>query len=472
MDSHPGGPPPSNKGVIMIHIIDLTKGKLVYYPPLQAIFKTSEIGASILEKYLNENLPLHTLAKKFNLQPGEIEKFIQRYEQHLEEIRTSIRKRKETKENKSFMEIKVHIAHKCNLRCVYCYAKDGTYGEPGMMSSETAIRTVDYYDKMFKDSVIRFAFFGGEPFLNPEAIESLCEYATELTSSNNNRFEFAAVTNGTILTKKILDILQKFFKGITVSIDGPEVVHNQLRKYSNGKSTFKKIVSNLKILNERLKKPLHYEATYTSLHEKEGISRKDVREFLKNRLGFTGGSLVDVSVSEKDDPLLPCLSDTEEGVKGIGEGNTIDGWLYYPFQHFVNRSYSRYFCGIGKAYFAVSPSGEIYPCQQFMGIESLKIGNIYEEKENDEVKKMLSIFDKEENERCKGCWAKFLCKGCPAHIYSRTGRLEIPEDICKTHKVWVERLLCKLLEVRSDTTKYKKLVENMKLQYEYSEKLT
>ncbi len=51
-------------------------------------------------------------------------------------------------------------------------------------------------------------------------------------------------------------------------------------------------------------------------------------------------------------------------------------------------------CGAGHEYVAISPSGDVYPCHQFVGNEDFKMGNImkdFEVKENTakEFKKLI-----------------------------------------------------------------------------------
>ena len=77
-------------------------------------------------------------------------------------------------------------------------------------------------------------------------------------------------------------------------------------------------------------------------------------------------------------------------------------------------------CGAGHEYVAITPSGDIYPCHQFVGIEEFKMGNLEDgiiDKKFTKVflKRVIYIFKPE----CKECWARFYCSGgCQSNNYN------------------------------------------------------
>lgn len=85
---------------------------------------------------------------------------------------------------------------------------------------------------------------GGEPFLFPGIIE-LLEYI-------NGKGIFISIdTNGTVLRDYAADILRIGRMHLTVSVDGPEEIHDKVRGF---KGCFKKIKENIALLNELEKK--------------------------------------------------------------------------------------------------------------------------------------------------------------------------------------------------------------------------
>jgi uncharacterized protein len=88
-----------------------------------------------------------------------------------------------------------------------------------------------------------------------------------------------------------------------------------------------------------------------------------------------------------------------------------------------------YRCDAGKCKFSVNAAGEIYPCDSFVGHSEFKLGDIYSGIDPDKQEKFYraSIFDRE---KCKECWAKFLCGGdCFYNSYIVNGNITEPDKI-------------------------------------------
>ena len=96
---------------------------------------------------------------------------------------------------------------------------------------------------------IMLAFYGGEPLLNLMLIKQSVEYIKEKAFGKN--IKFAITTNGTLLTHEIVDFLVENNFQLAISLDGPESVHDQHRKFANSdKGSFRILKENyLSILN-------------------------------------------------------------------------------------------------------------------------------------------------------------------------------------------------------------------------------
>ena len=101
-------------------------------------------------------------------------------------------------------------------------------------------------------------------------------------------------------------------------------------------------------------------------------------------------------------------------------------------------------CGCGNEYIAVTPEGDIFPCHQFVGDETYKMGNIMEGTFRQDMKEDFAKANVYSKEDCAGCWAKFYCSGgCNANSWQYEG------DIHKSHMVSCElekkRLECAIM---------------------------
>jgi sulfatase maturation enzyme AslB (radical SAM superfamily) len=93
--------------------------------------------------------------------------------------------------------IALNVAETCNLRCNYCYAGDGNYGEDTMMPNDTAFKAVDFL--LAQTDKLHIVFFGGEPLLNFKLVKSVVDYCKTKVGKT---FSYAMTTNGVLLLRR------------------------------------------------------------------------------------------------------------------------------------------------------------------------------------------------------------------------------------------------------------------------------
>lgn len=151
----------------------------------------------------------------------------------------------------------IKVTARCNLNCDYCYvfnhADQSWKKMPSLLSAENrkilAKRIGDYArDADLEECLI--LFHGGEPLL--VGVERLVEIARLIAQevSSSTKLHFSIQTNGTLLTKQILDALEKEQIGVSLSLDGPQVVNDLHRLNHLGKSTFKKTFEAYELLKK------------------------------------------------------------------------------------------------------------------------------------------------------------------------------------------------------------------------------
>ncbi len=118
------------------------------------------------------------------------------------------------------------ITNVCNLRCKMC----GQWSEEGYMHANkerlrhemTLEEWLRLVDELASNDVRSVLLRGGEPFLFSGIID-LLEYI-------NARGMFISIdTNGTMLKKYAADIVRLGSMHLTISVDGPEEIHDQVR---------------------------------------------------------------------------------------------------------------------------------------------------------------------------------------------------------------------------------------------------
>lgn len=347
----------------------------------------------------------------------------------------------------------LHIAHDCNLRCEYCFAAKGDFGQGRkLMSLEIGKRAIDF---LLENSGARhnleLDFFGGEPLMNFDVVKQVVAYARSKEAAYNKKFRFTITTNGLLLDEDKIDFINREMSNVVLSIDGRKEINDQLRVTPGGKGSYDVIVPKYKALvDKRGDKDYYVRGTFTRLNPD---FTEDVLHLYN--LGFDQISIEPVvsdpnlpyALTEKDLPAV--FAEYERLAKAIidlkKKGSKIN------FFHFmldldqgpcaIKRLRG---CGCGNEYVAVTPEGDIYPCHQFVGMEGWKMGSLYGQPINQEMKAEFAGTNVYSKEECRKCWARFYCSGgCNANNLQYAGSIRAPHTLsCELEK---KRLECAIM---------------------------
>jgi len=114
----------------------------------------------------------------------------------------------------------VEVTGACNFSCWHCYANAGHrwIGELDTQALCTVLR------RYALAGCRAFLFTGGEPLLRPDLTE-LVRYTAQDLGMRNNTLS----TNGSLLTPTLIEQIRPFLASVTVSLDGPQPVHDAMR---------------------------------------------------------------------------------------------------------------------------------------------------------------------------------------------------------------------------------------------------
>jgi uncharacterized protein len=141
----------------------------------------------------------------------------------------------------------------CQASCGYCYYKSGHPQLTTHADSKMSIDLIDIIFDGFKklpDKFHTICLHGGEPLLiGKEWTSQLVEKVKKFSHENNGiRLSLAIQTNGMTIDEEWIEIFKEGCFGVSVSIDGPESIHNAIRIDKKGNGTFKKVFNNIKKL--------------------------------------------------------------------------------------------------------------------------------------------------------------------------------------------------------------------------------
>ena len=133
----------------------------------------------------------------------------------------------------------------CNFNCPYCFENH----RQTKMSLETQNDIVYFLENILQNDKIKnlsVTWYGGEPLLAIDIIDSLSKEIIKLTETYNIKYKAKILTNGYLLTQKNADILAKNkVSGYQITLDGMKKLHDSTRCLINGIGSFDRIIENL-----------------------------------------------------------------------------------------------------------------------------------------------------------------------------------------------------------------------------------
>ena len=349
------------------------------------------------------------------------------------------------------------VTKDCQLACKYCYLVGKNNKE--RMSFKTACKAIDYilkneYDDWFSTQSVVFDFIGGEPFLEIDLIDRICDYLkTEMYRLGHhwfNSYRFNFTTNGINFHE---EKIQRFIKKneshirITITIDGTEYKHDLNRIYKHtGIGSYKDVVRNI---------PL-YLKVFPDAATKVTISSADI-PFVKEsvlhlfKLGIHEVNIncvfEDVWKEGDDDVLESQLIELADAM--------IDNDLYKEntcsfFSEDIGKPLNPVtengnWCGAGNM-LSIDAAGNFYPCTRFAQYslrekKPIIIGNIYEGINKNLLRPFLTLArDAQSTSECFSCGIARGCAWCQGENYDAADTPTIYQRataICKMHKARV-----------------------------------
>jgi uncharacterized protein len=270
------------------------------------------------------------------------------------------------------MKYTLLLTEECNLACAYCYISK----KQTVMSHSVAKKVIDFiYAFTPSNEKIEIGYFGGEPLLQFELVNTITSFVEDHPAFDEDRVEIHIVTNGTILTNEMIDFFSEHSIGLGISCDGPPFVHDVMRRFQNGNPSASIVEHTIrKALDSLLLVPVnavYHPRTFKYLPQTvEYLSSLGIRQIYLNP---------DFSAAwrKNDAALLPDVY-----------GRVAQQYSNYYLQgdpHFISLIDSKITvilrggyqplerCRMGRGEFAFTPDGRIYPCERL--IDSGKDGH-------------------------------------------------------------------------------------------------
>lgn len=368
---------------------------------------------------------------------------------------TDIKKRSKDWKSSASKTITFIVTKDCQLACKYCYLVGKNSKE--RMSFEVAKKAIDYIlsheNEMSEESVV-FDFIGGEPFLEIELIDKVCDYIkTEMFRLNHhwfNSFRFSFSTNGiNYHEKKIQDFINKNRNhlSIGITIDGTQMKHdlNRIYKFSS-KGSYQDVVKNIPLWLQQ----------FPNAATKVTISSPDIPYISESVIHLYSLGIHEVNINCVFEDVWKDGDDKAFESELLKLADIIIDNDYYKdyacsfFSETIGKPLDKVkenqnWCGAGKM-LAIDAAGKFYPCTRFAQYslrdkKECVIGDIEKGIDYNKLRPFLSL-DRctQSTDECVDCEVAGGCAWCQGENYDAAETYTIFQRataICKMHKARV-----------------------------------
>lgn len=366
------------------------------------------------------------------------------------------------------------VTKDCQLACKYCYLVGKN--EKERMSWDVAQKAIDYilsHESDFQEESVVWDFIGGEPFLEIDLIDHICDYIKkELFRRNHhwfNSYRFSFSTNGINYdSEKVQRFIEKNKNhlSIGITIDGTKAKHDLNRIWKGlGKErgSYDDVVRNIPLWL----KQFPYGGT------KVTISSADIPYIKESVIHLYSLGIHEVNINcvfedvwcEGDESLfevqLMLLADE------IIENDYYKEYTCSFFSEHIGKPMNQQlenenWCGAGRM-LSIDAAGLFYPCTRFAqySLRSKKawtIGNVNDGIDKNRLRSFLTLDrSTQSNQDCMNCEVASGCAWCQGENYDAA---ETPTAyqrataICKMHKA----------RVRSNNYYWNKLYRKLELE--------
>ena len=359
------------------------------------------------------------------------------------------------------------VTKDCQLACKYCYLVGKNTKE--RITWDVAKHAIDYIldqEADMKEESVIWDFIGGEPFLEIDLVDKICDYLkVEMFRRNHhwfNSYRFSFSTNGiNYATDKVQHFIKKNHEhlSIGITIDGTkrkhdlnriwktaEMEHGIMPKPEEEHGSYDDVVKNIPLWLEQ----------FPGAGTKVTISSADIPYIKESVLHLYSLGIHEVNINcvfedvwkDGDDKLF------EQQLTELADA-IIDGGYYtdYACSFFTEhmgkpmdcQSENQNWCGAGRM-LAVDAEGNFYPCTRFAqySLRSKKawiIGNVRDGIDKNKLRPFFTL-DRctQSTDECIDCEVASGCAWCQGENYDAADTPTVYQRstaICKMHKARV-----------------------------------
>lgn len=370
---------------------------------------------------------------------------------------SQIKEQQESWQNGMAKSITFIVTKDCQLACKYCYLVGKN--EKERMDWSVAKKAIDYilsHEIDFPEQSVTWDFIGGEPFLEIDLIDKICDYIkTEMYRLNHhwfNSYRFSFSTNGiSYNTDKVQSFILKNLThlSIGITIDGTKRKHDLNRIWKGSgpeRGSYEDVVKNISLWLEQ----------FPGASTKVTISSADIPYIKESVMHLYSLGIHEVNINcvfedvwrEGDDVLFE--NQLMELADDIIDGGYYQNYACSVFTEMIGKPLdckidNQNWCGAGRM-LSIDAAGNFYPCTRFAqySLRNKKawiIGNIHDGIDKNKLRPFLAL-DRctQSTQECIDCEVASGCAWCQGENYDAADTPTIYQRstaICKMHKARV-----------------------------------
>ncbi len=324
----------------------------------------------------------------------------------------------------------IALTHRCNLRCVHCYARDKNPRSAPAGRELSAGRWKEIIDEIKDAGCLFLLLTGGEPLLREDFAEIYSHIKT-------NGFFVTLFTNGTLLTEETAALLGDLPpRAVEITLCGATAeTHDRITGVAGSFARALKAVETLK--RRRIRVAVKSVIMTLNAHEFPAV------EELAGRMGvdFRVDASVFPRLTGDRSPLAYRISPEQAVAAEFADPARVREWREFLDRfRAVPGPEELYSCSAGLTTFHIDPCGELYPCLMARKIAyPLRSGRF--RTGWDEVLPRIREAGPGPDFKCAGCRQRLVCGYCPGFFELENGDDRVPSEfLCALGRLRYERL--------------------------------
>jgi uncharacterized protein len=347
------------------------------------------------------------------------------------------------------------VTENCQLVCNYCYLVGKNNRK--RMGFDIAQKTVDYLlsnKEIFTEKSVVWEFIGGEPFLEIDLIDRICDYIKRRMYEEDhiwfNSYRFSFSTNGLLYDdERVQRYIEKnkTHVSIGITLDGTKRKHDLQRVYPGNGGSYDDVVKNIPLWLKQ----------FPQAGTKVTIASDDIPYIYESVLHLWDLGIMNININVvfedvwKDGDEILFENELFKLADKIIDDDLYENYSCSFFARILGHPLScetdnQNWCGAG-AMLAVDSRGNFYPCTRFakyalQNKEAIITGNCFDGIDFNKLRPFM-VLDRltQSPQDCIDCKVAAGCAWCQAANYDFADTNTIYQRaiyICKMHKARVK----------------------------------